>query len=135
MINKKYIYYFLKKYQSHIEEYYQKGSCNQTLDIKNFNRMKIQIPAIEKQKKCISKINEMEEIINRWKQDVDNIITNGYNKFIEYLEKESIVYNNDDQNKKNIRTNNIKEDEKPKKKLKKKQKQKSESESENSDSE
>jgi hypothetical protein len=97
--------------------------------------MKIQIPAIEKQKKCISKINEMEEIINRWKQDVDNIITNGYNKFMEYLEKESIVYNNDDQNKKNIRTNNIKEDEKPKKKLKKKQKQKSESESENSDSE
>ena len=134
-LNIKYIYYFLLSIKSHIESYYEKGSCNKSLDIKNFNRMKIQIPAIEKQKKCISKINEMEEIINRWKQDVDNIITNGYNKFMEYLEKESIVYNNDDQNKKNIRTNNIKEDEKPKKKLKKKQKQKSESESENSDSE
>ena len=58
-INKKYIYYFLKSLQEHIEDVYQKGSCNLSLDQKNFNRMKIQIPSIKQQNKCIEKINEM----------------------------------------------------------------------------
>ena len=91
-INKKYIYYFLKSLQEHIEEVYQKGSCNLSLDLKNFNRMKIQIPSIEQQNKCIEKINEMEEIIKRWENDIENILNNGSNKFLEYLEGESIKY-------------------------------------------
>ena len=91
-INKKYVYYFLKFHQEHIEDTYQKGACNLSLDQKNFNRMKIQIPSITQQNKCIEKINEMEEIIKRWKNDIDDILNNGSNKFLEYLEGESIKY-------------------------------------------
>ena len=94
-INKKYIYYFLKSLQEHIEEVYQKGSCNLSLDQKNFNRMKIQIPSIKQQNKCIEKINEMEDIIKRWENDIDNILNNGSNKFLEFLEGESIKFEKD----------------------------------------
>ena len=90
--------------KKHIEQVYQKGSCNQSLDIKNFNRMKIQIPSIKQQNKCIEKINEMEEIIKRWENDVDNILNNGSNKFLEYLEGESIKYEKDKNDKKELET-------------------------------
>jgi hypothetical protein len=62
--------------------------------------MKIQIPSIKQQNKCIEKINEMEEIIKRWENDIDNILNNGSNKFLEYLESESIKYKNDKDEKK-----------------------------------
>jgi restriction endonuclease S subunit len=94
-INIKYIYYFLNSIKNHIETVYEKGSCNKSLDLKNFNRMKIQIPLINQQNKCIEKINEMEEIIKRWENDIDNILNNGSNKFLEYLEGESIKYEKD----------------------------------------
>ena len=103
-LNIKYIYYFLMSIKKHIEQVYQKGSCNQSLDIKNFNRMKIQIPSIKQQNKCIEKINEMEEIIKRWENDVDNILNNGSNKFLEYLEGESIKYEKDKNDKKELET-------------------------------
>ena len=91
-INIKYIYHYLKKLQSHIEETYSKGACNQSLDVKNFNRMKIQIPSIEQQNKCINSMNHMEEIIARWENDIEDILNNGSNKFLEFLEGESIRY-------------------------------------------
>jgi hypothetical protein len=91
-INLKFYKYFIKKLSNHIKENYYKGSCNLSLDLKNFNRMKIQIPSIKQQNKCIEKINEMEEIIKRWENDIDNILNNGSNKFLEYLEGESIKY-------------------------------------------
>ena len=94
-VNKKYIYYFLKSINYHIENTYDKGSCNKSLDQKNFNRIKIQIPSIKQQNKCIEKINEMEEIIKRWKNDIDNILNNCSNKLLEYLEGESIKYEKD----------------------------------------
>ena len=106
-INKKYMYYFLKSLQEHIEDVYQKGSCNLSLDQKNFNRMKIQIPSINQQNKCIEKINEMEEIIKRWKNDIDNILNNGSNKFLEYLEGESIKYEKDKEDKELETNSNI----------------------------
>ena len=90
------------------EDVYQKGSCNLSLDQKNFNRMKIQIPSIEQQNKCIEKINEMEEIIKRWKNDIDNILNNGSNKFLEYLEGESIKYEKELETNSNIVKNKIK---------------------------
>ena len=34
----------------------------------------------------------MEEIINIWENDIDNILNNDSNKFLEYLESESIKY-------------------------------------------
>lgn len=94
-LNIKYIYYFLMSIKKHIEQDYQKGSCNQSIDHKNLNRMKIQIPSIEQQNKCIEKINEMEEIVKRWENDIDDILYNGSNKFLEYLEGESIKYEKD----------------------------------------
>ena len=103
-LNIKYIYYFLMSIKKHIEQVYQKGSCNQSLDIKNFNRMKIQIPSIKQQNKCIEKINEMEEIIKRWENDIENILNNGSNKFLEYLEGESIKYEKDKNDKKELET-------------------------------
>ena len=89
------MYYFLTSINAHIKDVYDKGSCNKSLDQKNFNRMKIQIPSIEQQNKCIEKINEMEEIIKRWENDIENILNNGSNKFLEYLEGESIKYKKD----------------------------------------
>lgn len=91
-INIKYIYYFLNSINDHIKKVYDKGSCNKSLDQKNFNRMKIQIPSIKQQNKCIEKINDMEEIIKRWENDIDNILNIGSNKFLEYLEGESKEY-------------------------------------------
>jgi restriction endonuclease S subunit len=98
-INIKYIYYFLNSINDHIKKVYDKGSCNKSLDQKNFNRMKIQIPSIKQQNKCIEKINEMEEIIKRWQNDIDNILNIGSNKFLEYLEGESIKYEKDKEDK------------------------------------
>ncbi len=89
-INIKYIYHFLRKLQSHIESSYNKGACNQSLDIKNFNRMKIQIPSLKQQDKCIDAMNHMEEIIKRWENDIDDILNNGSNKFLEMLESSAI---------------------------------------------
>jgi type I restriction-modification system DNA methylase subunit len=91
IINIKYFYYFLEYIKDNIEYTYDKGSCNKSLDQKNFNRMKIQIPSIIQQNKCIEKINQMEEIINRWGTDIEDIMTNGSDKFIEYLEGEYIT--------------------------------------------
>ena len=104
-INIKYTYHFLNSIKKHIETVYEKGSCNKSLDLKNFNRMKIQIPSIKQQNKCIEKINEMEEIIKRWENDVDNILNNGSNKFLEYLEGESIKYEKDKDDKEELETN------------------------------
>ena len=91
-VNIKYTYYFLKSINQHIKENYYKGSCNQSLDQKNFNRMKIQIPTIQQQNKCIEKITQMEEIIKRWNIDIADIQENGSDKFLEFLEAESIRY-------------------------------------------
>ena len=67
-INKKYIYYYLKSIQTHIETEYQKGSCNQSLDVKNFNRMKIPIPSLDVQRayiNCVSDgVNKITELSN-----------------------------------------------------------------------
>ena len=104
-INIKYMYYFLTSINAHIKDVYDKGSCNKSLDQKNFNRMKIQIPSIKQQNKCIEKINEMEEIIKRWENDIDNILNNGSNKFLEYLEGESIKYEKDKDDKEELETN------------------------------
>jgi type I restriction-modification system DNA methylase subunit len=104
-INIKYIYHFLNSIKKHIETVYEKGSCNKSLDLKNFNRMKIQIPSIKQQNKCIEKINEMEETIKRWENDIDNILNNGSNKFLEYLECESIKYEKDKDDNEELETN------------------------------
>ena len=60
-LNLKYIYYYLKSFQKHIQTIYEKGACNKSLDQKNFNRMKIPIPTLKEQGKIIQNIMELEE--------------------------------------------------------------------------
>lgn len=57
----KYVYYYLNSIKEHIEKSYEKGSCNKSLDQKNFNRMKIPIPTLQEQEKIIQNIMELEE--------------------------------------------------------------------------
>ena len=52
-INIKYIYYYLKSIQEYIEKVYEQGSCNKSLDVNNFNRMQIPIPALEIQTQLV----------------------------------------------------------------------------------
>ena len=104
-INKKYLYYFLKYLQEHIENNYQKGSCNQSLDIKNFNRLKLLIPDIDIQNKIIAKLDSsqlkikyLRLLADNIKKDIqtnidfmdeiDEILLNSNNKILEYLEME-----------------------------------------------
>ena len=59
-INIKFMYYYLKSLQTHIETTYEKGACNKSLDQKNFNRLKIPIPSLEEQSKIIQNITALE---------------------------------------------------------------------------
>ena len=104
-INKKYIFYYLRMLQEHIEKNYQKGSCNQSLDFKNFNRIKIPIPPLEIQNMITIKIDSLDEKIKYIKllinnmnenninfssifEEINNLINNNLNKFIVFLEEE-----------------------------------------------
>lgn len=59
-INLKYMYYYLISIKEHIENTYEKGSCNRSLDQKNFNRMRIPIPILEEQTKIMNNIIDIE---------------------------------------------------------------------------
>jgi restriction endonuclease S subunit len=58
-INIKYIYYYLNNKKEYIEEKYQKGLANKSLDIENFNKMKIYVPSLEVQEQVIKEIEEL----------------------------------------------------------------------------
>ena len=60
-INIKYIYYYFQSLHEHLTNIYLKGSCNLSLDQKNFNRMKIPIPPLDEQYKIIQNIIEIED--------------------------------------------------------------------------
>ena len=75
----KYIYYFLMNMKEHIEITYNKGACNQSLDSKNFSRMKIPVPSIESQAKLVKQLDSsnekvfyMRKIIDSMKEDIVN---------------------------------------------------------------
>ena len=87
-INKKYIYHYLKSIQSHIEENYSKGACQQTLDVKNFNRMHIPLLPIELQNYIVNTINNLEKVIVRWEQDIENLKKEDCLTFSVYLKNE-----------------------------------------------
>jgi len=81
-INIKFMYYYLKSLQTHIETTYEKGACNKSLDQKNFNRMKIPIPPLEEQIKINNKFNLLYEEIKIIKE-LQNI---SEKQLIEYFE-------------------------------------------------
>ena len=59
-INIKFMYYYLSSNKIHIESIYLRGSCHQSIDINNLNRMKIPIPSLEEQSKIIQNITALE---------------------------------------------------------------------------
>jgi restriction endonuclease S subunit len=52
-INLKFVYYYLKSKKEHIEQIYQTGQNQKSLDVDNFNRFLIPIPDIEKQNEIV----------------------------------------------------------------------------------
>ena len=72
-INIKYIYYYLLEKQNYIEENYQLGCANKSLDVEEFNLMKIPIPSIEIQNKKIDDIDKLEASIETIKLRTEQI--------------------------------------------------------------
>jgi len=63
-INIKYIYYSLLEKKEYIEENYQLGCANKSLDIEEFNLMKIPIPQIEVQNEIVKILDDMNDRMN-----------------------------------------------------------------------
>ena len=72
-INIKYIYYYLLEKKEYIEDNYQKGCANKSLDVENFNKMKIPIPSIEKQNIIVEFLDSLNEIIEDNKKKIEKI--------------------------------------------------------------
>lgn len=70
-LNLKFMYYYLNSVKKHIEKTYGKGSCNQSLDQKNFNRMKIPIPNLEVQKEVVEDMDRIEQRKDHYKLVID----------------------------------------------------------------
>lgn len=81
-INIKYIYYYLQSLHEHLTNIYLKGSCNLSLDQKNFNRMKIPIPSLEYQSKIINKYDLLYDEIKL----LDNLKIISEKQLMEYFE-------------------------------------------------
>lgn len=108
-VNNKFIYYFLKSINEYIENTYEKGACNKSLDSKNFNRLKLPLPTIEIQNNIIDKlttrkyvldminsinknifnnnipIDKLNNLKKMWEKDIENILVNNTNKFMDNL--------------------------------------------------
>jgi type I restriction-modification system DNA methylase subunit len=84
-INLKYIYYYLLDMKAHIEDYYQKGSCNKSLDIKNFNRMNILIPNMNIQNNIVETLDNLQDLKNMYNSLINITNEKIKNKFIEVL--------------------------------------------------
>jgi type I restriction-modification system DNA methylase subunit len=72
-INIKYIYYYLLKKQNYIEENYQLGCANKSLDVEEFNLMKIPIPSIGIQNKKVDDIDKLKASIETIKLRTEQI--------------------------------------------------------------
>jgi len=59
-INIKYIYYYLLEKQTYIEDKYQKGLGQKSLDVEKFNEMDILIPTIEKQEEIVKYLDSLD---------------------------------------------------------------------------
>ena len=69
-INIKYIYYYLLEKREFIENNYQLGCANKTLNIEEFNLMKIPLLSIEKQKEIV---DILDGVNNRMNEDIKYI--------------------------------------------------------------
>jgi type I restriction-modification system DNA methylase subunit len=60
----KYIYYYLSYKKNYIEETYEKGLANKSLNVEEFNLMKIPIPPIEIQNEIVKILDDMNDRMN-----------------------------------------------------------------------
>ena len=58
-VNLKFYYYYLLQLKKYIEEKYQKGSCQKSLNKPKFLKMKIPLPSIEIQNKIVEQLDEL----------------------------------------------------------------------------
>lgn len=72
-INIKYIYYYLKDKQEYIEDKYQKGLANKSLDVEKFNLMEIPIPSIEKQNEIVNYFDDIHDTNEQLQKSIENI--------------------------------------------------------------
>jgi type I restriction enzyme S subunit len=72
-INIIYIYYYLLDKKEYIEEKYQKGLANKSLDVENFNKFKIPLPPLEIQEQVIKEIEDIDVLINLRKDANENL--------------------------------------------------------------
>lgn len=72
IVNIKFYYYYLKFNSSHIENNYQKGCANKTLDLELFNKMLIPLPLFEIQNLIVEELNIMEEDMKNLKICIEN---------------------------------------------------------------
>jgi restriction endonuclease S subunit len=70
-INIKYVYYYLLEKQEYIEKNFQKGCANKSLDIEEFNLMKIPIPSIDIQEEIIYYCDNNLAIIENINKSID----------------------------------------------------------------
>ena len=68
----KYIYYYLLNNKEYIEKTYEKGCANKSLDVDNFNLMKIPIPSLEKQKETVEYLDFNNNLINNFNKEIEN---------------------------------------------------------------
>ena len=68
----KYIYYYLLNNKEYIEKTYEKGCANKSLDVENFNLMKIPIPSLEKQKEIVEYLDFNNNLINNFNKEIEN---------------------------------------------------------------
>jgi type I restriction enzyme S subunit len=73
-INIKFIYYLLLQNQSYIEINFQKGLANKSLDVEEFNKIKIPIPSLEHQTEFIREVEELNMTYDKLEKDNNNII-------------------------------------------------------------
>ena len=84
-INLKFISMYLNNNKDYIDFTYERGSNNKSLDIKNFNRMKIPIPPIEAQNEIVAEINEVDAIAERWKRDIEYLKNKKGNRMLDII--------------------------------------------------
>ncbi len=61
----KFIYYYLISIKKHLTKEYLKGSCNLSLDQKNFNRMKIPVPSLKYQELIVKKLDTLDDCVKK----------------------------------------------------------------------
>jgi len=70
-INIKYIYYYLTNIKEYIENKYQKGLGQKSLDVEKFNELKIPIPSIKRQNEIVEYLDYNNEVINNLEKEIE----------------------------------------------------------------